>query len=120
MRLCRTEQRLDGDPERRRSCAVSSRRKFDLILSSNSARKVVISPIGVTHMRLFKSPMFRICEPFASTAQNDAEDQPRYGEATYGSSRRKAFGYKRPLVALAPIEDAAVVEASRYDSEHAA
>jgi hypothetical protein len=77
-------------------------------------------PIGVAPMHLFKSPMFRICEPFVSSAQNDAEYPSRYGEAAYGRSRRRAFGYKRPLLALAPMEDAAVVEASRYDSEHAA
>jgi hypothetical protein len=120
MRMRTTEQQRDGEVERRPSCAVSWWSKSNLILPSNSARMFVISPIGVTPMHLFKSPMLRICEPFANTAQNDAEDRSRYGEAAYGRSRRQAFGYKRPLVALAPMEDLAVVEASRYDSEHAA
>jgi hypothetical protein len=81
---------------------------------------LAISPIGVTPMHLFKSPMLRICEPFASAAQNDAEYRSRYGEAAYGYGRRKSFGYKRLLVGVASMEDLAVVEASRYDSEHAA
>lgn len=70
-------------------------------------------------MHLFKSPMFRICEPFASTAKNDAEYRSLYGEAAYGYGRRKAFGYKRPLIGMASMEDMVIVEASRYDSEHA-
>jgi hypothetical protein len=71
-------------------------------------------------MSLFKSPMLRICEPFASTAQNDGEYRPRYAEPAYGRRHRKAFGYKRTSNVAVPMDDAMLVEASRYNSEHAA
>jgi hypothetical protein len=70
-------------------------------------------------MHLFKSPMFRICEPFASVAQNDGEYRPRYAGPAYAHRRKKAFGYKRTADVAVPMDEAAVIETSRYDSDAA-